>query len=77
MSKDRLIVNDEWESVWKEAVLSSFVVLSRQSPGGSEKSTKGPLRIARVPAEVRTGHLPYTGQKLYRSSQLARQLHVR
>jgi hypothetical protein len=30
------------------------------------------VRISRVPAEVRTGHLPNTNQKLYRFSQLAR-----
>jgi hypothetical protein len=40
VSSGRLIVNNEWESVWKEAGLSCFVVLSRHSPGGREKSTK-------------------------------------
>jgi hypothetical protein len=33
--------------------------------------------IARVPAEVRTGHLPNISEKHHRSSQLARQLYSR
>jgi hypothetical protein len=32
-----LLVNNEWERIWKEGIVVSFKVLSRHLPGGTEE----------------------------------------
>jgi hypothetical protein len=44
-----MIVNDELERMWKEAIVAECV-LSRHLFGGTEKTTKN--RIAGLPAEI-------------------------
>jgi hypothetical protein len=70
MSNGRVIVNNELERVWKEAVAPQFEVISRNSHGGSEKPRRTWAMISH--AEIRTGHIPNTGPNCYRLIQLAR-----
>jgi hypothetical protein len=37
VSNKRMIVNNELERMWKEAVMASFKVLSKHLPGGPEE----------------------------------------
>jgi hypothetical protein len=41
-----LLVNTEWESIWKEAVVAYFEVIFRNLSEGTEKNTKTSVRIA-------------------------------
>jgi hypothetical protein len=59
-------VNGELEKTEKEAVVAKFAVLSQHLSGETEENMKTSVGIASDPADVRTGHLPYTRQKLYR-----------
>jgi hypothetical protein len=67
-------MNDELEWTWKEALEAYFqVLLSRHSSGPTIKHTKNShVRIAGVPAEIRTELLPNIWQKRYRLSHTAR-----
>jgi hypothetical protein len=68
-------MNRELEWTWKEALEVYFQVpLSRHSPGPTIKTQKISVRIASVPARIRTGLLPNIWQKRYRLSHTARLL---
>jgi hypothetical protein len=41
-SNERMIVNNELESMWKEAVMAQFKVLSRHLPGGTDEIHEKP-----------------------------------
>jgi hypothetical protein len=60
------LVSNELERIWKEAVTSLLKELSRHSPRGIEKINEKPVRIAGVPTDIRTEHLPNTSLERYR-----------
>jgi hypothetical protein len=41
-SNERMIVNNELERMWKEAVVAKFMVLSRHLPGGTKENHEKP-----------------------------------
>jgi hypothetical protein len=45
-------------------------VLSRHLPGGTEENYETSVRIASVPAEIRTEHIPNTSLERYRYTNL-------
>jgi hypothetical protein len=61
LSNGRVTENNELERILKETALSSY--------GGTEKTTKS-LRIADIPADIRTQHLPDTRLDCYRYANL-------
>jgi gamma-glutamyl:cysteine ligase YbdK (ATP-grasp superfamily) len=60
-------MNDEWEGIWKEVVMTKFVVLSCHIHVGTEESheEKGTWRIVSVLGEIQTGHLLHTNLEHY------------
>jgi hypothetical protein len=60
------LMNDEFERMWKEAVVAYFKVLSRYSPGGISVS------IIDVPAEIRKGYLQNIIKKRYSLNKFSR-----
>jgi hypothetical protein len=57
-------MNDELESIWKDAVVACFKVLSQHLPGWTEKNhEKPPVRIAGLRAEIWNRDLPNTKQE--------------
>jgi hypothetical protein len=58
-----MIVNNEFEMIWKEAVAAWFEVLLWHLPGGTDKNTKKRVRIVNISADIRTGHLPNTSHE--------------
>jgi hypothetical protein len=59
------------ESLWKEAVVAYFKVLSRYLPIEVEESHGNLARTAIVQAEIRTEHLQNASKKHYHLSQIA------
>jgi hypothetical protein len=57
-----MLVNDELETIWKEAVVAWFKVLSRHLPGGSKENHKN-FKIACLRAEIWIRDLPNTEQE--------------
>jgi hypothetical protein len=56
-----MIVNDEWERMWKEAVVAQLKVLPVHLPGWTKENPRKTLiRTVSVPAEFRTYSLPNT-----------------
>jgi hypothetical protein len=51
-SNERIVVNNELERTWMEAVMAYFKVLSRYLPGGTEENYKNSVRIAGFRAEI-------------------------
>jgi hypothetical protein len=51
MSNERMIVNDELEKIWKEAVMTKFKVLSWYLPGGSEENHKNLSQDSQSPSQ--------------------------
>jgi hypothetical protein len=51
----RLIVNNELESTWKEAVVAKFEVSSRHVHGGTEETHEFLVHDSHVQAQIRTG----------------------
>jgi hypothetical protein len=47
-----MIINNELERIWKEAVVALFELLSQHLLGRTEKILKTSHRIASVPAEI-------------------------
>jgi hypothetical protein len=56
-----MIVNNELQGMWKEAVVAEFKIYSLHSPRETEENYKKGSRIVGVPAQIRTGHFPNTG----------------
>jgi hypothetical protein len=54
------------EKIEKEAVVAKFAVLSQHIFVGTEENVRTPVGIASDSADIRTVHLPYTRQELYR-----------
>jgi hypothetical protein len=65
-------VNDELCKLWKGAVVACFEVLFRHPPGGAEENHEESQDS--VLADVLTGDLLNTSQKLYRLSQFGRHM---
>lgn len=66
-----MIMNDELEMMWKQAVVAQFNALSRNLPAGTEGITKISVRIAGAQADIRTGDLPNASRNRCCLSQLA------
>jgi hypothetical protein len=45
---------------YRDYIASDGKVLSRQLPGGTKENQENPVRIADVPSEIQTEHLPNT-----------------
>jgi hypothetical protein len=56
-------MNNEFESIWKEAVVAYFKEISRNSSVKIEKRHEKPH--LGVPAEIQTEHFPSTSLKCY------------
>jgi hypothetical protein len=71
--KTKIGVGNKWARMKTEAVVACLKALFPHSPGRTAENNENALiRITGVPAEIRTGYRPNTGQKRYRWSPLAR-----
>jgi hypothetical protein len=64
-----MMENSEWETMWKEAVVSLIYGTILASPGGPNENNKNPIRIDGASAKIRTGQFENTYQKLYSVSK--------
>jgi hypothetical protein len=60
ISYRKMVMNDELERLWKEAVVCYFKLSLRTSPAGSEETHDRPHRIASLLAENQNWDLPHT-----------------
>jgi hypothetical protein len=65
-----LLMNTEMERIWKEALMDLIDVLWCILLEGLKKITKTPIKIADVPEEIQTEHLPNTSLEPYRCYSL-------
>lgn len=58
-------VNNELESIWKEAVMGWFELLSWHLFEGNEESHKNLIKNNQLPTEIQTSHLSDTVEEYY------------
>jgi hypothetical protein len=63
LSNDWTEASDELYGMWKEGVMASFRVVTKDYSKASEENHKTPHQIGSVVSEFRTGHIPNTSHK--------------